>query len=219
MNAAGTERRSGSGQHGPARVHGHTQHERQDLRLDSTALPLGVPLGGRARGQRAGSLSRPRDRWAGWSRHTCHGRPCGSRRAGGGGGSLRGSSEWAGRGEAPCQGRAQRGARTPVSGHTASSWAGLARGLLRAGQLTGETPAPARPAWPTPGLSRTPGPSSSPGPWATCPWRAWAPSAALRGRPAGSGSHPHAPVYEAEGKCLISRLIAWVIGRRTQLSK
>lgn len=32
-------------------------------------------------------------------------------------------------------------------------------------------------------------------------------------------SHPLAPVYEAKGKCLISRLIAWVIGRRTQLSK
>ena len=35
----------------------------------------------------------------------------------------------------------------------------------------------------------------------------------MRRARASSGSRPPAPVYEAKGKCLISRLIAWVIGR------
>lgn len=45
------------------------------------------------------------------------------------------------------------------------------------------------------------------------------PTVRRRGASSRSRSHPRVPVYEAEGKCLISRLIAWVIGRRTQLSK
>lgn len=108
--------------------------------------------------------------------------------------------------------------RAPEPGQAEGSLEQEAAKELRA-ESAGEVRTDPRPAW-TPVLRLVCAPAGVPtgrlGPGG-CAWGSRSPYST--GARASAGSHPLAPVYEAKGKCLISRLIAWVIGRRTQLSK